>query len=111
MAELRWDGNAIFTSSVRYLKAYAMQKLSGAITFPTGVIVFPFSHLLSGRMGNESPDLWLPTTQSTRLEVVGPSATAGNIQVIVNDVAPVEQTQTERYQVPNDTGQLSAPAQ
>lgn len=111
MAELRWDGNAIFTSSVRYLKAYAMQKLAGAVTFPTGVVVFPFSHLLTGRMGNESPDLWLPTTQSTRLEVVGPSAVAGNIQLVVNDVAPVEQTQTERYQVPNDTGRLNAPAQ
>jgi hypothetical protein len=29
----------------------------------------------------------------------------------VNDVAPVEQTQTERYQFPNDTGRLNAPAQ
>lgn len=54
-----------------------------------GVIVLDFAHDLDGHTGNEMRDQWLPTTQATRLELVGNfGAAAGQLQIITNDVAP-----------------------
>src|SRR3954469_9847508 len=108
---LSWDGNTIWKSNQNYLRAYLFEKLAGAVTFPAGVCAFPFNHQFTGRMGNETPDLWLPTTQSTRLDIFGTNAAAGTWQYLVNDVQPVETDQAQRWQVPSDTGRLSAPAQ
>lgn len=105
-----WDGNQIHNVSQRYLKQYFREKVGGDFTLPTGVLVLPFSHGGIGRLGNETPDLWLPTTQSSRLEVAGNSAAAGSMQMLVNEVAPVETNQTERYQVPSDTQRVAAAA-
>lgn len=110
-AELNWDGNTIWQSSVRYFQAYLSEKMSSGVSYPTGVIAFPFNHGMIGRLGSDTPDLWFPTTQSTRLEIRGSIAAAGGVQTLVNEIQPVEQTQTERYQVPNDTGRLLSPAQ
>jgi hypothetical protein len=109
-----WDGNMILQASVRYMQAWVYEKLSGVLTWPVGVVVIPFAHggqQGEGRLGNEGPDLWFPTTQSSRLEVVGSVATAGTLDKIVSEVAPIEATQPDRYQTPNDTGRLMAPAQ
>lgn len=111
---LNWDGIQIHNMSQAYGKDYMANKINSnsanaALAIPAGVYVFPFNHGLTGRMGNETPDLWLPTTQSTRLEVVGTSAAAGTVEFLVNDVAPFEANQGERYQVPNETGTLVAP--
>jgi hypothetical protein len=108
--QFNWDGNQIHNASLRYFKNYLFERMSGAFTYPTGVVALPFSHGLTGRMGNESPDLWLPSSQSSRLEFVGNTTAAGSIQVITNDIAPIEPNQAERYQVPNDTGRLASPA-
>ncbi len=55
----------------------------------TGVIVWDFAHDLDGHTGNEMRDQWLPTTQATRLELVGNfGAAAGKLDIITNDVAP-----------------------
>lgn len=108
---LNWDGNQIWKSNQNYMKAYLYEKFSGALTFPAGVFAFPFNHQFIGRMGNETPDLWVPTTQSTRLDIVGTCAAAGSWQYLVNDIAPVEVDQAQRYQVPSDTGRLTSPAQ
>jgi hypothetical protein len=103
-----WDGITIRNQSQRYMKQ-EFSNLAGG-NLPTGVFVIPFNHGgPTSLLGNEEPDLWLPTTGASRIEVNGISATAGSIQEIVNDVAPVEQSAAERYQVPNDTGTLSNP--
>lgn len=109
---LNWDGNSLFKASSRYLQARAFEMLSGAITWPAGVVLIPFAHGgdANNKLGNESPDLWFPTTQSTRLEVVGTVATAGSVDQIVTEIAPIEQTQPERYMVPSDTGRLISPS-
>lgn len=55
----------------------------------SGVIVFPFTHDFDGHPGAETKDLWLPTTQSSRLEVRGSfGANATTMDVITNDVRP-----------------------
>lgn len=106
--QFNWDGNQIHNASLRYFKNYLFEKVGGAFTYPAGVMALPFSHGLTGRMGDESPDLWLPSSQSSRLEFVGTTLAAGSIQVVTNEVAPIEPNQAQRYQVPNDTGRLAA---
>jgi len=55
-----------------------------------GVYVLPFSHDFDGKPGGELGHFWLPTAQSTRLEVVLTTLnTAGTLDVITNDLAPV----------------------
>jgi hypothetical protein len=53
-----------------------------------GVYVYDFAHDFDGLIGNELRDGWLPTTQSTRLELQGTVTGAGNLTVLTNDVAP-----------------------
>jgi hypothetical protein len=105
-----WDGMTLRTQSQRYSHQDFYEKTDGTVTRPTGVFVLPFNH--GGPLaafGNEDPDLWLPTTQSSRLEIAGTSAVAGSIQVLTNEVAPIEQDQAARYISPNQDATLAAP--
>ncbi len=56
--------------------------------YPTGVVAYNFDTDLNGKSGDEMRDLWLPTSQATRLEIVGNFGAAGTLTVITNDVAP-----------------------
>lgn len=60
----------------------------GTNPFPAGVLAYNFDTDLNGKTGDEMRDLWLPTSQATRLEVVGNFSVAGTLTVITNDVAP-----------------------
>jgi hypothetical protein len=53
-----------------------------------GVYVEDFAHDFNGALGYELRDGWLPTSQSTRLEVQGSFGSAGVLTVLTNDVAP-----------------------
>lgn len=75
----------------------------------TGVHVFYFNNSILGHIGDESSDLWLPTVQSTRLELVGNSAEAGNLQILTNDIVQVEVDQAARYVMDSQTGDLNHP--
>jgi hypothetical protein len=99
-----WDGNMIHNASQRYLTSMLRERVNGPFTRPVGVFALPFNHVSTGRMGNEDPSLWLPTMDTSRLELEGNSAVAGNIQELVNEVAPVETNQAQRYEFPNNTG-------
>lgn len=100
-----WDGNQIHKASLRYFQNLLFEKLAGSFTLPAGVIVIPFGYGgVVGRLGNEDPNLWLPTSESSRLEVTGVASVAGTMQRITMEVAPVETNQAERYQVPSNTG-------
>lgn len=60
-----------------------------AANIDTGVIVFDNTHDLNGHpAGGELRDLWLPTTQGSRLELIGSNFAAGTVDVLVNDVVP-----------------------
>lgn len=54
----------------------------------TGVYVEDYIHEFDGLAGAEMRDGWLPTTQSTRLEVTGNFGAAGTLTILTNDVAP-----------------------
>lgn len=62
--------------------------LEGVRGRDNGVFVYDFCHDFDGTLGNELRDGWLPTTQSTRLEIQGTFGAAGVLTVLTNDVAP-----------------------
>lgn len=53
----------------------------------TGVFVWEFTHDLDGKPGYELRDLYLPTTQATRLDLRGSFTGANTLTVLTNDVA------------------------
>lgn len=83
--------------------------IAGTSTIDTGVFVFYFNNSILGHLGDETSDLWLPTVQSTRLELVGNSTTAGNIEFLTNDIVQVEVDQASRYVMDSQTGDLNSP--
>jgi hypothetical protein len=54
----------------------------------TGVYVEDYCHEFDGLAGAELRDGWLPTVQSTRLDVFGNFGAAGTLTVLTNDVSP-----------------------
>lgn len=54
----------------------------------TGVYVEDYCHEFDGYAGAELRDGWLPTVQSTRLEVFGSFGAAGTLTILTNDVSP-----------------------
>ncbi len=68
---------------------YALGLVTGA-DYDEGIFVYSFSHDFDGKPGFEMGHHWLPTSQSTNLQFIGDIAnTAGTLDVITNDVAPV----------------------
>lgn len=66
------------------LRHYMWERYS--VVPPAGVFVFDFTHDLDGRPGNEMRDLWLPTTQGTKLEIEGNFGAEGVLDILTNDV-------------------------
>ena len=103
---LNWDGMQIHNMPQRVHHQRLYERVSGTFTRPTGVFALPFNY--GGEypgLGNESPNLWLPTTQSSRISIDGSgNSVAGNITFITCEVAPVEINQADRYEVPNASG-------
>lgn len=62
--------------------------MEGIRGLDASVYVEDFCHDFTGMLGFELRDLWLPTLQSTRLEVAGTFGQAGTLTVLTNDVAP-----------------------
>ena len=54
----------------------------------TGVYVEDYCHEFDGMPGAELRDGWLPTAQSTRLEVQASFGGAGTLTILTNDVSP-----------------------
>jgi hypothetical protein len=101
---LNWDARSLHSESQRHHIAQLSEALSDGAVRDTGVFSYSFDNSILGKAGDEEPNLWLPTVQATRLELVGASATAGSIQVITNDIAPVEVRPDERFVENSATG-------
>jgi hypothetical protein len=104
-----WDGVQQWNVSQRFLQQYWYEKTQGTVTRPAGIFALLYNTGGPGDdVGNEDPTLWLPTTTASRLEVTGVSASAGTIQVLTNEVAPVDPDQATRYQFPSGSGAYAA---
>lgn len=93
-AALYWDTRLLQQKSQK-LWQHQMQTrydLTGSAEGARGrdkaVYVEGYTHDFDGQAGFELRDLWLPTVQSTRLELQGSFGVAGTLTVITNDVSP-----------------------
>jgi hypothetical protein len=60
-----------------------------SINFPTGVLIYDKIHDGEGHAGNEARNQYLPTSDATRIEIIGVwTGTGGVLTVLTNDVAP-----------------------
>lgn len=102
--QLTWDARVLTIESQNYRIQKMAEALVPSATRDTGVFVFLYNNFNNGQVGDEEPNLWLPTVQSSRLELDGVSATAGVIQTVTNDIAPVEVAPQERFVETSRTG-------
>lgn len=104
-AQINWDARSLLNDTQLYRTTVAHERTPGTSTaLPTGVFAYHFNHSLKNAAGDDAPTFWLPTVQSSRLELVGTVATAGNIQILTNDVAPAETVPSERFVETSQTG-------
>lgn len=103
-AQLNWDARSILLDTQRYRNAVAYERTVVPSAWDTGVFVYHFNHSNHNLAGDDSPTFWLPTVQASRLEIAGTVGTAGNLQILTNDVAPAEVIPAERFVETSDTG-------
>lgn len=103
-AVLEWDSRKIREDSQTMLQELLAASVPELKTRDTGVFAYLLDRSTKNTVGDDAPTLWLPTVQSTRLEVRGSTEEAGSWQIITNDVAPVAVQPSERYQEESRTG-------
>lgn len=103
--QLKYDTRDLFIATQRALRQYFYPQLTASSqTFLAGVFPFIFSY---GRMrGAGAPGFnsWLPTVAATRLEIVGPSAAGGALDIVSNDVSVAETSPAARAVETSATG-------
>jgi hypothetical protein len=102
-AQIQWDARSMLQDTQNY-RTQAWWEKSNLAARPAGVFVYNFNHSVDNIAGDDTPALWWPTVQATRLECDGVAATAGNMQILTNDIAPGEVTPSERYVETSATG-------
>lgn len=102
--QLVWDARVLTNETQNYRVQRMAESLINGATRDAGVFAFLFNNTNNGQVGDEEPNLWIPTVQSTRLELDGTVATAGNLQAITIDIAPVEVMPHERFVESSRTG-------
>lgn len=101
--QIEWDGRVLLNDAKRVLRSVMAEQCSaiglpatstdspalaaGEVAIPNGVMLYTFADDFDGRMGFELRDLWLPTTQASRIEWVGVAGAAGTVDFLINDVA------------------------
>ena len=83
---LTWDARDVYNEPRRHMRAAMFERYGR--TMPTGVFAWDFIADGEGHAGNEGRKLYLPTTDATRLEVIGSFGVVGTLRVLTNDVAP-----------------------
>lgn len=102
-AQIMWDARSMNQDTQNYRSQLWWEKSIMAAR-PTGVFVWNFNHSRDNIAGDDSPALWWATVQASRVEAIGVSEAAGNMQIITNDIAPGEVSPTERYVETSATG-------
>lgn len=103
-AQLEWDSRGMREDSQMMLIEHLAASVPELKTRDAGVFAYLLDRSLKNTVGDDSPNLWYPTVQSTRLEIRGSNEEAGTWQIITNDVAPVAVLPAERYMQESATG-------
>jgi hypothetical protein len=102
--QFNWDGMSIFNASQGYMRNYLYEKTNGTLSLPAGVLALLYNIADSADLGDDGSTLWLPTMSSSRLEITGTWAGVGTMQVLTNEIAPVDADQATRYQFQSGSG-------
>lgn len=103
--DLRWDARQIYNEPHQYRRTLTSERgVPGTTNVEDGVLVYDYTHSADGIRGYDDPTLWLPTVQATRFEIHAGDFTAGQLQILTNDVAPVEVNPSDRYVETSQTG-------
>jgi hypothetical protein len=92
--DLYWDTRLLKSYQPIVWRGAMSQKFNlpgaddAATGLDTGVYVEDYIHEFDGWAGAEMRDGWLPTVQSTRLEVLGNFLAGGTLTILTNDVSP-----------------------
>lgn len=82
-----WDNRQLNVAPRDLRRHYATERYGFApAALDTGVDTLEFTHDFDGHPGGEIFDLWVPTSQASRLELQGTAAEAGSLIVLTNDV-------------------------
>lgn len=103
-ARLTWDARTLLEESQNARIQAMFERIPQLVTRDAGVFAYTFNHSSNNAVGDDQPSLWLPTVQSSRIELQGNNTAAGSLQIITNDIAPGEVTPSERYVETSDTG-------
>lgn len=103
-----WDRRQQYQFTQRMWQQLMFEKLVD-VTRDVGVWILSMSHSQQNRSGDDAPNLWWPTVQATDLNIQGSSAVTGTVQIVVNDIQPVEVVPAERYTENSDTTYRAAP--
>jgi hypothetical protein len=105
VVDIRWDARQVTNEPHQYRRTLISERgIPGTVNVDDGVLVFDYTHSADGIRGYDDPTLWLPTVQATRFEIHAGDFTAGQLQIITNDVAPVEVNPADRYVETSQTG-------
>ena len=111
--EIDWDARMLRSESLYYRREFMAQTLAatgtaaggGAATvIEDGVLSYNFDRTILGHTGGGSSAFYLPTVQSTRLQITANFPVAGTLTVLTNDIAPVETNPSLRYAEGSATG-------
>lgn len=97
---IQWDSRQMFVEDIKIRRQYMAERYqqnSGATGPEQGVLVYSYAHDVLGHSGNGGVALYIPTVQATRFELDGSNFAAGTVDILVNDVLPVEVDPTRRY--------------
>jgi hypothetical protein len=85
---IMWDNLTLYDEG-RQIRLAKQESFLGGNAVPAGVYVYSFCDDLDGQSGFELRNALLPTTVGTKLEADGSWAAAGSLDVLINDILPV----------------------
>lgn len=97
---LRWDSREMYNESKLINRKRTQEALAtkSANPLPAGVTAWLLDRQTLGHAGDGSPALWYPTLQSSRVEFQSDNfPVAGNLDILINDVALAEVNPDQRY--------------
>jgi hypothetical protein len=101
---MNWDSRLLQVASARLLRKLMREYTEQLAERDVGVYIWGFSYGLHRHFGENEFNSWLPTVSATRLELVGPSAEAGTVDIITNDVSVAETNPAARAVETSATG-------
>lgn len=97
---IQWDSRQMFIEDIKIRRLYAAERYfqaGGGAGVENGVLCYSYMHDVLSHAGNGGVALYIPTVQATRFELDGFNFVTGSVDILVNDVLPVEADPRRRY--------------